>query len=90
VIYLLIAIVSPVDLYRVGLMKARHVVVGGIGAALMAFVIFGSVYPVPDYPSNLLPYLFAAYMLIGLAWFGALKLRTPEVLATMEHDMEDF
>jgi amino acid transporter len=89
VIYLLIAIVSPIDLHRAGLMRARHVAVGAIGALLMAFVIFGSLYPVPPAPYNLLPYLFIAYMAIGLVWFGLLKLRAPDALASMEHDMEE-
>jgi amino acid transporter len=89
VIYLLISIVSPIDMHKVGLMKRRHVAVGVIGAMLMAFVIFGSVYPVPRYPYNWLPYLFALYMLIGVAWSGYLKLRAPDVLVTMEHDMEE-
>jgi amino acid transporter len=89
VVYLLIAIVSPVDLRNAGLMRWRHVVIGAVGAMLMAFVIFGSLYPAPPYPLNLLPYLFAAYMLIGLVWFGYLRLRTPDALTAMEHDMED-
>jgi amino acid transporter len=89
VIYLLISIVSPFDLRRVGLMKQRHVVVSVIGAMLMAFVIFGSVYPVPPYPYNWLPYLFVVYMLVGIAWFGYLKCRTPNALIAMEHDMEE-
>jgi amino acid transporter len=89
IIYLLISIVAPIDLRRAGLMRARHAIVGAIGAAMMAFVILGSVYPVPAAPYNLLPYLFALYMLAGLAWFGFLKLRAPDVLLTMEHDMEE-
>jgi amino acid transporter len=88
-IYLLIAIVSPIDLHRAGLMKPRHAIVGGIGAAMMAFAIFGSVYPVPPAPYDILPYLFALYMLIGLAWFGALRLRAPGALVAMERDMEE-
>lgn len=88
-VYLLISIISPIDLHKAGLMKRRHVAVGVIGALLMAFVIFGSVYPVPPYPYNWLPYLFAVYMLIGVAWAGYLKLRAPSVLVTMEHDMEE-
>ena len=88
VVYLLICVVSPMDRYKAGTMKPQHVAIGVIGAALLAFVIFGSLYPVPDYPYNLLPYLFAAYLALGAAWFGYLKLRAPAVLATMEHDME--
>jgi amino acid transporter len=89
VVYLLISIVSPLDLRRVGLMKARHAVIGIIGAVLMAFVIFGSLYPVPPTPYNWLPYLFAIYLLTGLAWFFYLRLRAPEALATMQDDMEE-
>jgi amino acid transporter len=90
VVYLLISIVSPLDLHKAGLMKPRHLAVGIIGALMMAFVIFGSLYPVPEAPYNWLPYLFAAYLLIGLAWFGYLKLRAPDALAGMEADMEDI
>jgi amino acid transporter len=89
VVYLLISIVSPIDMRNGGLMQRRHVVISGLGALLMAFVIFGSVYPVPPYPFNWLPYLFAGYMLIGLAWAGYLKLRAPDALLNMEHDMEE-
>ena len=88
-IYLLISIVSPLDLKKVGLMRKRHAVVGAIGALLMVFVIFGSLYPVPPYPYNWLPYLFTLYMLIGVAWSGYLRLRAPDVLMTMERDMEE-
>src|SRR5438132_539102 len=61
VVYLLISIVAPLDLSRAGIMRARHLAVGVIGVLLMLFVFFGSLYPVPDYPYNLLPYLFAFY-----------------------------
>jgi hypothetical protein len=46
------------------------------------------VYPVPDYPYNILPYLFVAYMLVGAVWLMMLKKRSPQVLAKIEHDLE--
>ena len=61
------------DLNKRGEMKTLHVVVGMVGAALMLFVVLGSVYPVPQYPYNILPYLFFAYILIGAVWFAVLK-----------------
>jgi amino acid transporter len=88
VVYLALCIVAPMDLRRSGEMKPRHVLVGSLGIALMLFVIFGSVYPVPAYPYNVLPYLFLGYMLIGAAWFVRLKIRRPAVLASIQHDME--
>jgi amino acid transporter len=88
-VYLLISIVSPIDLHKAGLLKRRHVAAGAIGAMVMAFTIAGSVFPVPPYPYDWLPYLFAGYMAIGAVWCGYLKLRAPDVLLTMERDMEE-
>jgi hypothetical protein len=50
--------------------------------------VIGSVYPVPDYPYNILPYLFVAYMLVGAIWLLMLKKRSPQVLDKIEHDLE--
>jgi hypothetical protein len=54
----------------------------------MMFVIVGSVYPVPAYPYNVLPFLFFAYMLLGAIWFAVLKAKSPQTLASIQHDME--
>jgi hypothetical protein len=43
---------------------------------------------VPAYPFNILPYLFLGYMLVGAVWFGVLKAKSPQVLASIQHDME--
>ena len=88
VVYLLVCIVAPMDLYRHGELKAKNVVYSVVGAALMLFVMWGSIYPVPDYPLNLLPYIFAVYMLIGAGWFLYLKRMAPEELLNIEHDLE--
>ena len=89
VVYLLVCVVSPLDLHRDGSMRAVHVVTAVIGGGLMLFVVFGSLYPVPDFPSDLIPYLFAGYMAVGFGWFAVLRFRSPEVLSTMQHDMEE-
>ncbi len=88
VVYLAICIVAPLDLRRGGEMKSRHVATGAVGTALMLFVIAGSVYPVPAYPYNTLPFLFFGYMLLGAVWFALLKAKSPQILAAIEHDME--
>lgn len=87
-VYLALCIVAPMDLRKRGEMKPLHVIVGTVGAALMLFVVLGSVYPVPHYPYNILPYLFFAYMLIGAMWFGVLKVKSPQILTSIQHDME--
>src|SRR5271165_5897534 len=77
VVYLALCLVAPLDLKKSGEMLARHVVVGLLGAALMSFVIFGSVYPQPEYPYNILPIPFLGYMIVGAVWFASLKIRSP-------------
>jgi amino acid transporter len=89
VVYLALCIVAPLDLKKSGEMRPRHIVNGAFGTLLMLFVIVGSVYPVPTYPYNKLPYLFFAYMAVGAAWFAVLKWRSPQILATIQHDMEE-
>jgi amino acid transporter len=89
VVYLALCVVAPLDLKKSGELRSRHVVNGALGTVLMLFVIFGSVYPVPEYPYNVLPYLFFVYMAVGAGWFAYLKWRSPQVLATIQHDMEE-
>jgi amino acid transporter len=89
VVYLALCIVAPLDLKKSGEMRPRHIVNGAFGTVLMLFVMIGSVYPVPEYPYNVLPYMFFAYMAVGAAWFAYLKWHSPQVLATIQHDMEE-
>jgi amino acid transporter len=89
VVYLALCIVAPLDLKKSGEMRLKHIVNGLFGTVLMLFVIVGSVYPVPTYPYDELPYLFFGYMAVGAAWFALLKWKSPQVLATIQHDMEE-
>jgi len=88
VVYLALCLVAPLDLKRSGEMRLRHVVIGSLGVALMLFVIVGSVYPAPEYPYNILPYFFFGYMAAGLIWFARLHATSPQILASIQHDME--
>jgi amino acid transporter len=88
VVYLMLCIVAPMDLRKSGEMKFRHVGLGLMGSALMMFVIVGSVYPAPDYPYDILPYIFFAYLIVGAVWFARLKATSPATLASIQHDME--
>ncbi|HMD72888.1 MAG TPA: hypothetical protein VKG05_03405 [Steroidobacteraceae bacterium] len=69
-------------------MLPRDVVVGGLGAALMSFVIIGSVFPQPEYPYNILPIPIVGYMVVGAIWFAILKIRSPDTLVSIQHDLE--
>jgi amino acid transporter len=88
VVYLAVCIAAPRDLYRTGVMRAWHVVLGVLGSVSMAFVIYGSVQPYPLAPFNILPPIFACYLAVGLVWFSILKVRSPQILAGIAADME--
>ena len=88
IVYLMICVAAPLCLKKHGALEAKHVVSSVVGIALMLFVIWGSIYPVPDYPANLLPYVFAVYMLGGAGWVLFLKRKAPEELLNIEHDLE--
>jgi amino acid transporter len=88
VVYFALCIVAPMDLRKSRELKPRHVILGAAGAALMLFVVIGSVYPIPAYPYNILPYVFFAYLLVGASWFLMLKAKSPQTLASIQHDME--
>jgi amino acid transporter len=88
VVYFLCSVAAPIYLKKTKELKAVDVVVGLLGAGLMVFAMVGSVYPVPAYPYNIFPYLFLAYMVIGGIWALILKIRSPQALLGIEHDLE--
>ncbi len=88
VVYFLCSVAAPIYLSKTKELKITDLLVGLLGAGLMIFAIVGSVYPVPAYPYNIFPYLFLAYMVAGGLWTIVLKLRSPQALLGIEHDME--
>jgi amino acid transporter len=87
-VYFLVSISAPVFLRKHGQAKASEYVLGTIGAVAMVLALLGSLYPIPPFPYNILPYLFAIYLLIGVGWFWLVKMRAPAALLSIEHDLE--
>lgn len=79
VVYMLMCVVAPVELKRAGELKAKHIILSAAGVLVMAFVIFGSLYPIPSAPYNYIPYLFGGYLLIGAVWYGVLTQRNKDI-----------
>jgi len=40
-------------------------------------------FPVPDYPNNLFPYIFLAYLVITTLWFAIQRSRFPDLADKM-------
>ena len=86
--YFLITIAAPVYLHRRGELRARHIVIAVIACLCLAVPTEGSFYPVPSWPINLFPYLFAAYIAVGGGWLFILSRRRRGILAEIETDLE--
>jgi len=86
--YLLVSLGAPAFLKKRGELKARHVLVSAISVVLVAIPFVGVLYPVPDYPLNLLPYVFVGLLWLGVLYFNYLRHRRPETLARIERDLE--
>lgn len=61
----------------------RHVLIPLVATAAVLLPIRGLLYPVPDPPYNLLPYLLAAWVLIGLVILFVLSRRRPDLVEAM-------
>jgi amino acid transporter len=59
----------------------RHGIVPALGTFFLLPVVFVTVWPVPDYPENLTPYVFVGLMAVGIAVMALLQRRRPEALA---------
>jgi amino acid transporter len=88
VVYFLCSVAAPVFLAKNGGATAGDKIVGGLGAIAMLLSLVGSLYPVPAAPYNYFPYFFAVFLLLGVMWFFVLKARVPQVLLSIEHDLE--
>jgi len=86
--YFLIAIAAPVYLKRRGELRARNIVITVIACICLLVPTIGSFYPVPPFPVNVFPYIFAAYVAVGGTWLFTVSRRRRGILAEIEADME--
>jgi amino acid transporter len=68
VVYALVAIALPIHLKQIGKLTAGVLLLSVLAVAAMAMVLEGTLYPVPDWPKNYLPYLFLVYLALGIGW----------------------
>ena len=88
-IYIIISIAAPKLLKANNELTPKALIIAIVAVLFMLIPVEGSLYPIPAYPWNILPYIFLAYMAIGFAWYqfrkrGALS-RDIEELA---HDVD--
>jgi amino acid transporter len=90
--YALVSLAAPIYLRRIGKLTAMVVPIATVGVVSMLIVFYaswlpqtvpGGLFPAITWPYNLLPYLFFAWMAIGLVWYLLVRVRTPEVAAAI-------
>lgn len=94
--YILVAIAAPVYLHRLGQLRPLDVLFSVLAVVFMIIPVIGStgipgkdsMFPVPDPPYNVFPYLFLMYLVVGGGWFLMLRLHSPEIIEDMERDIE--
>ena len=86
--YFLITIAAPAYLHRRSEPRARSVVIAVIACLCLLVPTIGSFYPVPPFPVDIFPYIFAAYMAVGGGWLFVLSRRQPGILAEIEDDLD--
>lgn len=72
--YALTCAAMPVFLNREKRLRTHHVAISVIALAVLGYVTFGSVYPVPAAPMNYLPWLFVG-LLAGGVGYSKMRLR---------------
>ncbi|PSB23542.1 APC family permease [Stenomitos frigidus] len=87
-IYVLISIAGPIELYRQKRLRQRDLAISVPAVLFMMTPAVASFFPIPPFPYNFLPYGFLAYLMIG-AWLSSrLQRRSPQIIKDMERDFE--
>jgi amino acid transporter len=86
VAYILVAVAAPVYLRRLGALRPHHIAAAAITVALLALPLIGSLYPVPEWPNSILPYVFVALVAAGLGPFWLMRMRAPHDLVRIRAD----
>ncbi len=86
--YYLITVAAPVYLKKRGELRTRHIVLTVVALVCLMVPTIGSFYPLPPYPVRLFPYIFLAWMLLGVGWLFVVSRRQPGILEAIEADLE--
>lgn len=94
-VYVLISVAAPVYLHKIKKLRAIDLVFSIVAVGFMMIPILGSVgipgstlFPVPEAPYDAFPYLFLMYLIVTCGWFVMQRLRSPELVSTMERGID--
>ena len=84
--YVLVSVAAPTYLRAIGQMRTGHVLLCVASLLLLVIPAVGSVYPIPAAPVRYFPYLFLAYLAVGVA-LVSLRRGRPMVPADLGEDL---
>ncbi len=96
-VYILISVAAPVYLHKINKLRLIDIVFSMLAVGFMMIPILGSVgipssnlFPVPEAPYNLFPYLFLIYLVTSCSWFLIKKQRSPHLVAGMQQRVDEI
>ncbi|QYX33801.1 APC family permease [Sphaerospermopsis torques-reginae] len=96
-VYILISVAAPVYLHKINKLRLIDIVFSILAVGFMMIPIVGSVgipgsnlFPVPETPYNLFPYLFLIYLVASCGWFLIKKQRSPHLVAGMQQRVDEI
>src|SRR5208282_2733263 len=69
VAYALVCVALPRYLRQQGVLQPSAVIIPALACAAMLLALVGNLYPVPEGNYGKLPYIYLAYLAVGLLWF---------------------
>jgi amino acid transporter len=66
VTYIVVNVGALRFLFLSGRVRAWEAIVPVVALAILVYVIYANIYPVPDFPLNIFPYVVAAWLVLGL------------------------
>ncbi len=85
--YFLVTISAPLYVKSLGQLRSKDVVLCALALALMLIPAIGSVYPIPDAPVRYFPYIFLAYLALGIGRVLWIQQRAPEHLRQVQAEL---
>jgi amino acid transporter len=94
-VYILISLAAPIYLHKIKQLRLQDLVFSISAIAFMMIPLLGSVgipgsqmFPPPEAPYNLFPYLFVIYLTLTSGWFIFQRFRFPGIAKSMKRGME--
>lgn len=89
VAYALVAFACAVYVRKEGLPRALVTICATISVLAMGYIFFANVWPVPEFPLNVIPYVFVVSMVVAIVWFMRVRNAHPEVMSRIGNTETD-